>query len=443
MSQILFSQIDKSINADSVFESMFAQLKKMYEDISRTFYNGVNLVQGDRTKLITYILHFGKAENGDLLEKTKFFNSSFISFLYEIRNVLSIKIRGFRIDKLCKYLINQFAPANSTFDTIKYSVLSMLITGEVIRLTEDLYQYQLTSSKIDKKTCPHLYYANKGAEFLNLKWNGYYNRIWLTIQHTLNLTVGDIAELLLKASRPHEFGSEVKKEELPYVEKICVSFADYAYNNQLRKNSNCQNIFFNKLINCPISGYDVEAKFHYGYGLHGAIGECQMENGIQHLFVAFSGTEIGCKSLREVANNVHTDLVQILAMADSSYLAGLGIVLEMKAKYPDVPIVVVGHSLGGGLAQFSVSALADDLGKISAFCYNSAGLSGATNRLIKKNDNKRNITHIVLHDDPVSKIGKLRGSMKIVNCEYNLLTSHSLESVNCSINDVPVKAVLN
>lgn len=440
MDDILFSQLENDIEVNTSYETLGNLLKTNFEEIYQTFYNGVNTCNGNRVALIDYISHYGKNKGDDLLERHKNFNLIFLSFLNQTKKILNLKIGGFKIDKICEFIIKQFDPTKHTFDSIKYSVLILLIAGETIRLIEDLYRYQTTAHSIDKNKCPHIYYAHKGAEQLGLRWSMYSRRIWQVIKNTLRMSAEDIADLLLKIYNKHSHGNIVDRTGLSYSEKICVAFADYSYFKS-SSYAECQYINFSLLEDCPIPTYDSRAKFNFGYGLHGVIGKYSLEGDEARLFIVFSGTEIGYKSARVVANNIHTDLVQILAMADSAYFAAVGIVRELQEKHSKKKIEVIGHSLGGGLAQFSVAALANEHPYTLGICYNSAGLSKETSKLVKTLDSLI-IKHVFLNNDPISKVGIQVGDVKIIKSEYSLQKAHFLKNLNFAINEKPVVACL-
>lgn len=165
----------------------------------------------------------------------------------------------------------------------------------------------------------------------------------------------------------------------------------------------------------------------FGLGLQAALFEVPQKNDFTVL--SFAGTQpFGGRTL----NNVYTDLCQILHGPETTYLAAVGILSEL-AKAVKGQIKVVGHSLGGGLMQYACAAI-DDI-RIAGTGFNSAGLSSyscytLTGERIHRN--KGRIEHLCASTDPVSKVGKLIGTVGHVDTRK--LLSHSLDDLNETLN---------
>lgn len=86
--------------------------------------------------------------------------------------------------------------------------------------------------------------------------------------------------------------------------------------------------------------------------------------------LAFAGTEFNWSRL----GTVGTDVAQLVGHSAAYYHAA-GLVKLMLDKNPDKRVFIIGHSLGGGLAQFSACANADESDNIVCVAFNSAGLS--------------------------------------------------------------------
>ena len=125
----------------------------------------------------------------------------------------------------------------------------------------------------------------------------------------------------------------------------------------------------------------------------------------------FAGTRI--RSL----HNVKTDVSQFIH-SDAVYYAALSVMQEVNRErlndnYP--ALVVGGHSLGGGLAQFTVGASKDKSGLIG-LGYNSAGLSNFfLSKMTQKNT--RHFTHIFIEKDPIHKWANQIGRCIILPCQ--------------------------
>lgn len=125
------------------------------------------------------------------------------------------------------------------------------------------------------------------------------------------------------------------------------------------------------------------------------------------LTVAFSGTR---------ANHLKTlsaDVEQLF-MPSLHYLAAAGVVRLFLREFAAEPLWVVGHSLGGGLAQFAVAAqAAEDLPRLRAVAFNAAGLSLASLNVLGEARMAAacgRIAHFTTYHDPVSAFGGLLGA---------------------------------
>ncbi len=102
------------------------------------------------------------------------------------------------------------------------------------------------------------------------------------------------------------------------------------------------------------------------------------------LIVAFSGTELGSASASGRRKTVETDIRQFVGGSTKMYSEAAGIarlLLEHEdTAIADKPVLLTGHSLGGGLAQYALIAnLAQDSGeRLRVSGFNSAGLSSAS-----------------------------------------------------------------
>ncbi len=134
--------------------------------------------------------------------------------------------------------------------------------------------------------------------------------------------------------------------------------------------------------------------------------------------VGFRGTENW--------ENWITNISQHLVGVSLIYKVALGIVVKMKEKYGN-RLLVVGHSLGGGLTQFAVAGLNDY--HVTGLGYNSAGLSNMAADIVKNNC-QRNIFHLHLRYDQVFYIGNQLGRCyDQVGCVMNPLRAHKLETM--------------
>jgi hypothetical protein len=129
----------------------------------------------------------------------------------------------------------------------------------------------------------------------------------------------------------------------------------------------------------------------------------------ENLTIAFAGTQ--------VTSRIESVLADVIQLFGDSYVYVLScglIAMALKTKaYENV--TVVGHSLGGGLTQFSV--ISNQSERLSGICFNSAGLSSYSLKALtpeKINFSKDKINHYTTKHDLVSKIGALIGHVVIL-----------------------------
>ncbi len=136
----------------------------------------------------------------------------------------------------------------------------------------------------------------------------------------------------------------------------------------------------------------------------------------ENIVIGFAGTEIVNK-----LSTLGTDIQQILS-PNLMYLRAAGIVAIARNYYPkEKNIIVVGHSLGGGLTQTAILANIKNEKvtekNLLGAAYNSAGLSLTTLMIASENGERTekaagNITHYKAPLDPVSAFGALIGTVK-------------------------------
>ncbi len=124
--------------------------------------------------------------------------------------------------------------------------------------------------------------------------------------------------------------------------------------------------------------------------------------------VVFAGTDPGAKSSTGRIKTVRTDVVQRVGGFSPMYrdAAGIGRMILNQEGLKDKQVVFMGHSLGGGLAQFAAGAnIEGNEERVSAMTYNTAGLSATTlgalgkERVAATHDVVQNVR---LQGDPVS-----------------------------------------
>ena len=179
----------------------------------------------------------------------------------------------------------------------------------------------------------------------------------------------------------------------------------------------------------------MELDFHDACGM--AVFDYQNEGRIKHC-VSFSGTRIGFTTPRKIVvttENVITDVFQYISLPSIVYFAAVGILKGVMMSYPQEDVYVFGHSLGGGLAQFSCAAV--NSCKAKAYCYNSAGLGdfslNAINKKYGTSPIVSQIQHICSQHDYISCFGTLLQNIKYIKSESGL-SAHGLKQLNVELN---------
>lgn len=206
------------------------------------------------------------------------------------------------------------------------------------------------------------------------------------------------------------------------------AMADYSYSFESKYDPRVRIAPVDVGSNMLRSEYDAKkCSLKFGLGLQAALFELPDRH--NETVLSFAGTQpLGGRTM----SNVFTDLCQIVYGPETTYLAAVGILNEVK-KVAKNTIKVVGHSLGGGLMQYACTAI-DDV-RINGTGFNSAGLSKyscytLTGERITRN--KDRIQHVCAINDPVSKIGKQIGAVYQIDTNHRI--SHSIDHLNKTLN---------
>ena len=178
-------------------------------------------------------------------------------------------------------------------------------------------------------------------------------------------------------------------------------------------------------------GKNIKGRFRLQRNMNGFIGSRRdKENTI---VVGFAGTEPSSPK------NWWTDLRQFLGYLDPVYVQAEGLVnavwmgKQHKAGYEDSPIIVCGHSLGGGLMQYAVALLNKE--DITGYGYNSAGLSPKNANRLDPIEYDR-IFHLYLPNDFVFKLSsckQLGKSVKMDKVVTSRCKAHCLGTMRANL----------
>lgn len=184
--------------------------------------------------------------------------------------------------------------------------------------------------------------------------------------------------------------------------ELGIAFADKAYNPQTYQQQ--AGILIQDVYALAIDLGDndtISGQFSLDRELEGFIAK---ESGVAEssVVIAFKGTDLAN------GHDWKTDYVQAMTCANDAYLEALGLLLYVRESAGCSRVIrVYGHSLGGGLMQFAVSAAPS--GKTYGYGYNSAGLSDGTLRLIPQPMHIDKIRHFRVRNDIVMASGEQLG----------------------------------
>lgn len=198
-----------------------------------------------------------------------------------------------------------------------------------------------------------------------------------------------------------------EKTPLPVRVRNYLKVANWAYEGKCEKVEGIRSLsfeelpeLFTKYYNETIykqNGYAILAPtpFHMWFGMEGD----------DTVLIGFAGTSN--------LPSVMTDIQHFFGYQTSFCQMAIGVVYLMLEHYPSHNVRVIGHSLGGGLAQYSVAAnIKRAQGRLTGIGFNSAGLSPeiclslGTSLLLAK----FSISHYITPCDRVNKLGILAGS---------------------------------
>lgn len=157
---------------------------------------------------------------------------------------------------------------------------------------------------------------------------------------------------------------------------------------------------------------------------HGFCAWLGINNATSSVAIAFSGTQLTNFDM------VLADLLQ-LAYPSILYLKAAGLVRMVSEHFPDSIIYITGHSLGGGLAMFSLAANINGYaGRMFGFAYNPAGLSAVSLNALglhRLNMAKYIMEVYMTCFDPVSTFGGKFGCLTTLPRSNN--NGHSMDAL--------------
>lgn len=207
-----------------------------------------------------------------------------------------------------------------------------------------------------------------------------------------------------------------------------IVLADKAYNPQTYLPNTKRNIYNINSLCVDLGDNDIiTGSFSLDRNLEGFVAT---DSSVSEspLIIAFKGTDVTNMS------DIKTDFVQALTCANDVYLEALGLLLWIRDIEGRARTVrVYGHSLGGGLMQFAVSA--SPSGRIFGYGYNSAGLSNGTMSLIPQPMHIDKIRHFRVRKDCVMATGEQLGVIEQYEHPVcNWFTAHKCDKIRNALN---------
>lgn len=318
-----------------------------------------------------------------------------------------------------------------------YSLLGILYHSQrMTQLRNVIELYQKDVSK-DILTLRHLF--EQGLKRINLDADRYIEMVFSTSgnRYMLNQSV-----LSFLTSRPVNYDGtyvdnikwvESAKEVLTIEETLSANlkYADLARRNHSKKGGPVETLYSYKCSFNKYGANDINGRFRLQKNMNGFVGI--KRDAQKTIVIGFAGTEIF--SLK----NWWSDIRQFLGFLDPIYVQATGVLNAVwmgkrhKAGFQNAPIIVCGHSLGGGLMQYSVAWM--DKPDISGYGYNSAGLSSKNmDRLIPIDDS--NIFHLYQPNDSVFTISsctQLGRSVKLDTIVPGRCKAHKLDTMRSNL----------
>lgn len=223
------------------------------------------------------------------------------------------------------------------------------------------------------------------------------------------------------------------KEALPIEEALSANlkYADLARRKHSKKGFPVETLDSYKFHFNKYGAKDINGRFHLQRNMNGFVGSKRDEH--HTIIIGFAGTE------KYSPKNWWSDYRQLTGHLDPVYVEAAGVLNAVwmgkrhKVGFQNAPIIVCGHSLGGGLMQYSVAYI--DKPDISGYGYNSAGLSRENvERLIPFDDS--NIFHLYLPNDVVFTISsctQLGKSVKLDTIVPGRCKAHELDTMRSNL----------
>ena len=403
------------LQADPAVESSYAAFQDSYAKISIALESQLNL-----------IYHKGleaSMDDSNLEDAYSGYSRSFEKYVYSLAALLRSKQHAFQYNlDFLSFIHNAEVLAYNENFPYRRNFLMMQRVGIVAQVAGFLYQiYQANADS----SLPVFRYMEAGAHHLGYTPQKMYNRMngAIRMKNKTNVVSSVINSMLGKYPKgPFPPCSPFERQG--------TAMADYSYHFQsidpkvVRIKPVKLDCYFLNTI------YKSDCSIDLGLGMQAAL--FSLPTFSDRVVLSFAGTETSFS--KRAFHNVVTDIAQLYFGPETTYMAAVGLLQDIKANIPADELWVLGHSLGGGLMQYACVALGDF--NIHGIGYNAAGLSAYSLRTLtaaRINKIEPMITQIRSNSDYVSNMGKQIGA-KVKYVDTKKKFSHSIDDLNKAMN---------
>ena len=447
---ILFSSLGGiEVKADERVEQSYSSFAEVFNRIasainglieSEADENANSKITTESKRIESSIAQILRRENEDgyrdLFDIEDLYHSflgSFHSFLEDHQNLFTeLSNRGLNLDELYYYpryrrlFYFEVYEDDTLFST--YGLQFLGCSYLIVDRLWDVYRCFTSKSNI-------LEFGYDGSKLLGYTWENYFHTLlyipkapFLFIQAVLSFTTG-----------LPMIGKKIYNN-ISHLERVGAAFAEFPYKfNHSGSVKISPSPITNSMKSRIKSIYlrdEMKLDLNDEYGLSVALFDYKFNKKTLRC-VSFAGTRLGITSSKKrkvMVQNVLTDIFQYFNGPSATYFSSVGLLNEITQSYPKGGLYVFGHSLGGGLMQYSCAAL--NCKMLHVYGYNSAGLSDNTIKTIPDYDKDNlvcKVVHICALHDPVSRLGQQIGVVKHVKSKRGWF-AHSLDNLNKSLN---------
>ena len=402
------------LQASPEVESTYSAFLDSYAKISVALEAQLNLVYSKGLE--------AAREDSSLEDDYSGYNSAYGKYVNKLRELLGSKQNPIQYNlEFLRFFRNAELLAYSDRFPYRRNFLMMQRVGIMAQVAGFLYQ--LYQANVDS-SLPVFRYMEAGAHHLGYTSQKMYNRMngAIRMKNQTNVVTSVLNSLL---------GKYPKGPFPPCSPFECqgIAMADYSYHFQ-QIDPKVVQIKPVKLGTCLLNTiYQSDCSIELGLGMQAAL--FSLPSYYDKVVLSFAGTEFSLS--KRAFHNVITDIAQLYLGPETTYMAAVGLLKEVKSNVPADELWVVGHSLGGGLMQYACVALEDF--KIHGVGYNAAGLSSYSLRTltaVRIHKMEPTITQIRSNSDYVSNMGRQLGNVKYVDTKSKF--SHSINDLNVAMN---------